>query len=283
MKYALCNEMFGDLPFGEVCATSRELGYTGIEIAPFTLHAGEPFDVGDVSVEVRQTCRQQAADAGLEVVGLHWLLAKTEGLYLTSPEASVRAATSKYLVALAQLCADLGGKVMVLGSPQQRNLLPGVAYDEAEQYAAEVLRDAMPACADLGATIALEPLGPAEGDFLLNADSAVRLARLVDSPHCKLHLDVKAMASEKYPIDTIILNHRDWLVHFHANDPNLLGPGMGEVQYGPIFDALRDIEYQGWVSVEVFKYEPSPEEIAKQSIEYMQEVWAAVLNSADEV
>ena len=270
MKYALCNEMFGTQPFPEAFATMQSLGYTGVEIAPFTLIPGaETVDARDVTPERRQEVRAQATDAGLEVVGLHWLLAKTQGFYLTSPDKAVRKATAEYLKALAQLCGDLGGGVLVLGSPQQRNLLPGVGYSEAEQYAAEVLRAAMGACADHNVTIALEPLGPAEGDFMLTAESAIDLAKLVDSPHCKLHLDVKAMASEKYPIDVIILDCRDWVVHFHANDPNLLGPGMGEIEYGPIFAALRQIDYAGWVSVEVFKYEPSPEQIARQSIEYM--------------
>ena len=269
MKYALCNEMFGDLPFDQVCATTNRLGYTGIEIAPFTLAEGDTVDAREVPPAKRQEIKQQAADAGLEVVGLHWLLAKTAGFYLTSPDAAVRETTAEYFKGLAQLCHDVGGTIMVLGSPQQRNLLPGVSYQDAEQFAAEVLRAAMPACQDNGVTIALEPLGPAEGDFMNTAASAVQLAKLVDSPHCQLHLDVKAMASEPDPIDQVIRDNRDWVVHFHANDPNLLGPGMGNVEFAPIFAALNEIDYAGWVSVEVFKYEPSPEEIARQSIEYM--------------
>jgi len=274
MKFALCNEMYVGWPFAKVFASAREIGYTGIEIAPFTLLPGgeEPkaiVDVNDVTNAQRATVRQQAADAGLEMVGLHWLLAKTEGFYLTSPDKSVRATTAEYFRALAQLCHDLGGTIMVLGSPLQRNLLPGVTYAQAEQYAAEVLRAAMPACADCGVTIALEPLGPAEGDFLPTADAAVQLAKRVDSPHCRLHLDVKAMSSEPAPIPEILRKHRAWLEHFHANDPNLLGPGMGDMDFEPIFAALREIDYQGWVSLEVFKYEPSPEAIARQSMETM--------------
>ena len=111
-----------------------------------------------------------AEDAGLEVVGLHWLLAKTEGFYLTSPDPTVRRRTAEYLQMLAEVCADLGGKIMVLGSPKQRNLLPGVSYDDAEAYAVEVLHAAMPACTQFGVTIGLEPLGPAEGDFMLTAE-----------------------------------------------------------------------------------------------------------------
>lgn len=273
MKFAICNETFGSQPFADAFSTASRLGYSGIEIAPFTLQPdGAAIDVRDVSADRRRTVRRQAADAGLEVVGLHWLLAKTTGFYLTSPESVVRSRTAEYLKSLAQLCGDLGGKLMVLGSPLQRNLLPGVSYADAEQYAAEVLRAAMPACADNGVTIALEPLGPAEGDFLLTAESAIRLAWLIDSANCKLHLDVKAMSSEAKSIPDIIRDSREWMVHCHANDPNKLGPGMGEVDFTPIFAALKEIGYNRWVSVEVFIYEPSPEEIARRSIEYMRRV-----------
>jgi sugar phosphate isomerase/epimerase len=281
MKYAYCNEMFGEQPFDQAAAAMRALGYTGVEIAPFTLlPPTDKFDVREVPPDKRAEIKQQAADAGLEVVGLHWLLAKTSGFYLTSPQPAVRKATAEYLKALVQLCSELGGKLMVLGSPQQRNLLPGVGYEDAEQYAAEVLRAVMPACADHVVTIALEPLGPAEGNFMLTAKSAIHLAELVDSPHCKLHLDVKAMSSEANPIDIIIRDSREWMVHFHANDPNLLGPGMGDVEYGPILTALSEINYQGWISLEVFKYEPSPYEIGQQSLEYLRKIEAAIASGA---
>lgn len=277
MKYAFCNEMFGEEPFAEVWPQVAALGYTGVEIAPFTLwREDEHFDARAVPKFMRQHVAQVAKDSGLEVVGLHWLLAKTAGFYLTSPDAAVRSATAEYLKALAQLCADLGGSIMVLGSPQQRNLLPGVGYNDAEEYAAEILRAAMPTCESLGVTVALEPLGPAEGNFMLTAESGIRLAQLVDSPRCKLHLDVKAMSSEKHSIPVVIESSREWFVHFHANDPNLLGPGMGDVEFGEIFQTLHDLKYDGWVSVEVFKYEPSPMEIARASIEYMQQIEAAV-------
>jgi sugar phosphate isomerase/epimerase len=270
MKFAFCNEMFVDWPFEKAFGVARELGYTGVEIAPFTLLPGggsaEAIDVRDLTPERRAVVRRQAEDADLEVVGLHWLLAKTEGFYLTSPDAAVRERTAEYFRALVQLCADLGGTIMVLGSPQQRNLLPGVSYDDAENYAAEVLRAVMPTCEEHGITFALEPLGPAEGDFLLTAAAAIRLAKLVASPRCRLHLDVKAMSAESTPIPDIIRAQKDLLAHFHANDPNLLGPGMGDMDFGPIFAALKETDYQGWVSVEVFKYELGPENILRESM-----------------
>jgi len=266
MRFAICNETFQDWPFDKAFHFARELGYTGIEIAPFTMGP----DAYEISDSQRATVRGQAADAGLDVIGLHWLLAKTQGYYLTTPDNAVRSATAQYLGELARLCRDLGGHLMVLGSPQQRNLLPGVTPDQAMQLAADCIRQAMPTLVDCGVTLAVEPLGPAEGDFLRTAELGVELCRLVDSPNCRLHLDVKAMSTESIPIPELIRQNARWLAHFHANDPNRRGPGMGEVDFVPIFQALRDIQYPGWVSVEVFDYTPGVETLARESMQYMQ-------------
>ena len=235
MKFAICNETFGTRSFADTFSTIRKLGYTGVEIAPFTLAPyNEPFDLTHVSAQKIVDVRTLAEDAGLEIVGLHWVLAKTEGYHLTSPDPTVRRRTGEYLKTFVEVCADLGGKVLVFGSPKQRSLLPGVSYEDAEAYAVEVLHSAVAACKQFGVTIGLEPLGPSETDFMLTAKSAIRLAEMVESPYCKLHLDVKAMCSEetnRFPISSA--TRRDWLVHFHANDPNMLGPGMGDVDLPP--------------------------------------------------
>ncbi len=270
MKFAICNETFVDWPFEKAFALAREVGYTGIEIAPFTMAT----DVRTISAAQRDEVRRQAEAAELEVIGLHWLLAKTEGFYLTTPDDTVRQATAGYIGDLARLCRDLGGRVMVLGSPKQRNLLPGVSHERAMELAADCLRQAVPVLEECNVTIAVEPLGPMDGDFLTTADQGVQLLEMIGSPHCRLHLDVKAMDSEPTPIPQIIERHANVMEHFHANDPNLKGPGMGEMDFLPIFQSLAKVDYRGWVSVEVFDYSPGPETIARESIEYMRDCLA---------
>lgn len=265
MKFAICNETFSDWPFDKAFGFARECGYTGIEIAPFTLHT----DARQITPQRRREVRRQADDAGLDIVGLHWLLAKTEGLYLTTPDTDVRQATTRYLEELARLCRDLGGTIMVFGSPLQRNLLSGVGHEDGMKYAAEVFQAAMPVLEDLNVTLAVEALGPAEGDFLLTAADGIRLIEMVGSPNCRLHLDCKAMSTEDRPISEIIRGSAPWLAHFHANDPNRQGPGMGDLEFPPILEALGEIDYRGWVSVEVFDYSPGPERLARESIDYL--------------
>lgn len=265
MKFAFCNEMFEDRPLRECLTCAKSMGYTGVEFAPFTLASRADL----ITAAQRRDIRKLVDDLGLETVGLHWLFAKTEGLYLTSPDAATRQRTAEYLGTLAHLCADLGGSVLVLGSPRQRNLLPGVSHDQAMDYAAGVIRLAEPVLRERRVVLAVEPLGPGEGDFLNTAASGLTLARLVDSPQVRLHLDVKAMSTETKPVPDIIRECADWMVHFHANDPNLLGPGMGEVDFQPIFAALKDIRYTGWVSVEVFDYRLGAERILRESMECM--------------
>ncbi len=272
MKFAICNETFVDWPFDRACAFARGCGYTGLEIAPFTLGAR----ADQIAAKTRSELVSTAEKEGLHIIGLHWLLAKTEGFYLTTPDSSIRKKTSEYLAELARLCRDLGGKIMVLGSPKQRNLLPGVSHAEGMKWAADTLQQVVPVLEDAGVTVALEPLGPEEGDFLNTADRAVELMRMIGSPRYRLHLDVKAMSTESVPVCDIIRKHASSMAHFHANDPNRRGPGMGEVDFIPILRTLREIQYDGWVSVEVFDYEPGPERLARESIENLQKSLSAI-------
>jgi sugar phosphate isomerase/epimerase len=267
MRYAICNETFGDWDHSRVCAAAAKYGYTGLEVAPFTL---APL-ITDVSTDRRRTLRMQAADAGVPIIGLHWLLARTDGLMVTSPDPSVRERTAIYLGELARGCRDLGGDLMVFGSPQQRRVPPGHTRQQAADFAVETFRQAAPAITDQGVRVCLEPLAPAEADFLTTCAEAVELLDRIDYPNFVLHLDVKAMSSESEPVPDLIRKHIGLTGHFHANDPNRRGPGFGDTDFRPIFRALRDNGYTGWVSVEVFDYSPDPATIARESIRYMRE------------
>jgi sugar phosphate isomerase/epimerase len=267
MKYAICNETFDGWDHARVCNRVAELGYTGLEVAPFTLAAR----ITDVTAARRAELRRQAETAGVQIIGLHWLLAKTQGFHLTAPDAAIRKATGEYLADLARAAADLGGNLLVLGSPLQRNLAEGITRERGNELAADTISHCLKTLDDTKVYLLLEPLGPGDTNFMTTAAEGVALAKQINHPFVKLHLDVKAMSSESIPVPEIIRQNAEWMRHFHANDPNLRGPGFGKMDFKPIFRALKEIKYNGWVSVEVFDYTPDPDTIARESIRYMKE------------
>lgn len=275
MRYAICNETFEGWDHSRICRTAAGLGYGGLEIAPFTLAPR----ITDVTADQRRTLRQQAEDFDLKIIGLHWLLAKTEGFQLTSADAGVRQRTAEYLVALAECCRDLGGELMVFGSPAQRRLPAGATKAQATEFAVDTFRRAAPGIASTGVRVCLEPLSPPEADFINTCAEACAILDPLNHPSFCLHLDVKAMATEDAPAPALIRQYAGRMGHFHANDPNKRGPGFGNTDFVPIFKALKDSRYSGWVSVEVFDYSPDPETIARESIRYMRECEAKTAES----
>jgi sugar phosphate isomerase/epimerase len=267
--YAICNETFEGWDHAKVCQTVAQLGYQGLEVAPFTLAP----HISEVSAEQRRTIRRQAEDFGLKILGLHWLLAKTEGFHLNSSDSAVRKRTASYLGELAVCCRDLGGELMVFGSPAQRRVPAGASRDQARSWAAETFRLAAPAFADCGVRLCLEPLSHSETDFINTLEEARDLLKLIDHPSFALHLDVKAMSTETLPTPDLVSDFGREAGHFHANDANRRGPGFGSTDFRPIFRALRNSGYKGWISVEVFDYSPDPVTIARVSMDYMQACW----------
>ncbi len=265
-RFAICNETYGDWPLEQALADIANAGYEGVEIAPFTL-ADDPRLLDENQA---RAIGDQIRSHGLTVVGLHWLLASPEGMHWTSPSIEVRATTTEFVKHLVKLCAAMGGNMMVWGSPQQRSYDASEPYAEVMDRAVEVISEVCDCAGRAGVTIAVEPLGPLETNFLTTAAETVELIERVNHPACRLHLDVKAMASERTPIEQVIHENAKYTAHFHANDPNLRGPGQGEVNFSSVAQALTETGYDQWVSVEVFDYTPDAPTIARESMAALQ-------------
>jgi sugar phosphate isomerase/epimerase len=269
MKFGICNEIFQGWEPSRIFKYARNTGFDCVEIAPFTI---APY-VTEIPPSRRREIRRMAEDVGIEISGIHWVLVQTEGLHLTHPDQGVRDQTSRYFEALVDFCADLGGTRVIVGSPKQRGLLPGVDYETAWRHAAEVFRPAVTLAEVRGVVICFEPLGPNETDFVNTVAEGVRFARQFESESMSVIIDVKAMSTEGRPIPAIIEENAGRFAYFHANDPNLKGPGFGDMDFVPIAAALKATGYDGVVSVEVFKFEEGPETIAERSIHYLKKVF----------
>lgn len=249
---------------------ARSIGYDGVEVAPFTISD----DVRDISIDERRRIAEHARSLGLDVVGLHWLLVKPEGLYINHPDEGIRSRTAEYMRELTRFCGDIGGKVMVIGSPKQRNVVESISREKAWALAKEVFDKALEVAEERGVTLCIEPLSTQETNFINTAEEAMQMAREMDSPSFKIILDVKAMSSEGRDLPGIIRSAKGMVGHVHANDANRRGPGFGDTDFAPIARALREIGYDGYVSVEVFDFSPDPKTIASRSLEYLRRSFA---------
>jgi sugar phosphate isomerase/epimerase len=269
--FALCSEVYKS-PIEETIRRVAELGFAGIEIAPF--HVAPSAE--EVSTARRAEIRRAAEAAGVQIIGLHWLLVSpTLELHLTTPDGALRERTLGYLESLARFCADLGGRFLVFGSPKQRSVAPGDDPRRAFERAAEGLRRVARTCAQCGVRFLLEPLHPKETNFLNTVEEALALQDAVGSPAVGTILDCKAMSGMPEGILGTIRRHGRNAGHFHTNDPSGKGPGMGNLDFAPVLRELEASGYRGWVSSEPFDYAPDSDTVARTALETLRRASAA--------
>jgi D-psicose/D-tagatose/L-ribulose 3-epimerase len=267
MRVSLCNEVIRELPFERQCEFARQAGYDGLEIAPFTL-SDEPHRL---SAAKRTEVRRAAANAGIEISGLHYLLLAPEGLSITSADAAGRQRTVEVMRALCDLSADLGGKVLIHGSPGQRTIEAG-REAEGRKYGADCFAAVADAAVKAGVTYCIEPLARTETAFVNTVAEAVEIVGAVGSPALRTMIDCSAAArAETETLSDLI---RQWLptgmiAHIHFNDPNRRGPGEGELKFAPILRALKAAGYAGNAAVEPFVYQPDGPTCAARAIGYI--------------
>jgi D-psicose/D-tagatose/L-ribulose 3-epimerase len=268
MRIALCNEVLGDMPLERQCEYAAALGYDGLEIAPFTL-SNSPEKISTVDAA---KIRSIVEASGLVVTGLHWLLVKPDGLSLTDPDAAVRARTLEVMMHLIGLCAELGGAVLVHGSPKQRQIAPGETHGVALARLQDALAQVALAAARVGVVYCIEPLSPQETALVNTIAEAAELVRSIDHPNLRTMIDCSAAGlTETDSIPSLI---ERWLptgliAHVQVNDPNRRGPGQGDMKFAPILAALKHQNYAGTIAVEPFDYSPDGPGVAAFSAGYL--------------
>ena len=271
MKLSLCNEVLREFEFARQCAYAAALGYAGLEVAPFTL--GD--DAYRMPAARRAELRRAAAEAGLAVSGLHWLLVAPPGLSITSADRVVRERTIDVMRHLIELCAELGGNYLVHGSPAQRRIAserdPKDAAARGEAAWAAIAGDAQKA----GVAYCIEPLAAPDADFVNTLEEAAAIVRRVANPALRTMIDTSAVGvMEKEPVADVV---RRWMptglvAHVQFNDRNRRGPGEGEDRFAPVVRALRETGYTGWIAMEPFQYKPDGPASAARAIGYVQGV-----------
>ncbi len=269
-KLAVCNETFQGAEFAEGCRLAVETGYTGLEIAPWTLSE----DPASLSADRRRECRAAMAQAGVAYVGLHSLLTAPLGeLHVTTPDDAVREKSWDYFRQLIDLCADLGDNgLMILGSGKQRRAVGGSSMEDAVKRLRDGLASVADHAGDRGVTILPETLAPHLCDVLTSMDQTRAMVDEIQHPAIQTMFDTHNAVAEITPHDELIRQHADLIKHVHINEMDGRHPGTGDYDFSVPLRALKEVGYDGWLSLEVFKFEPSGEEVARVSAQYLRQL-----------
>lgn len=267
MRIALCNEVLQPMPLARQCEYAAKLGYDGIELAPYTV-SDEPHKIGSAQ---RAEIRKAAADAGISIMGLHFLLVVPKGLSITTPDDKVRAWTVDVMRALIELSGDLGARYMVHGS--QRVVEPGETREIAMARAQDCFAAIASTAEACKQTYCIEPLAAhitpvintiAEAAKMVEEIGSLALRTMLDCNHAsKMEGESLAQVIERWVATGMI-------GHVQINDGNRRGPGQGEIEFSPIFAALATSGYLGDMSVEPMEYVPDGPGSAARSIGYVQ-------------
>jgi D-psicose/D-tagatose/L-ribulose 3-epimerase len=266
-RHSICNEAFEKWPFDDACRAIRKAGYTGIEIAPFTL-AERP---RDVTAAQRAEYRDVIGSEGLSFVGLHWLMVSPKGLHVTGPDASLRRESWEHIRDLIDLCADLGPDgVMVFGSPKQRGTSGGLTREQATRNYVDGLAGVAPHAASRGVKVLVEALPKEQCDVVQTLEEAAAIVREIGSPAVQTMFDVHNAIDEAEPHAALVDRYFGVIRHVHVNELDGRHCGTGSYDFKPVFEMLRRRNYQGWISLEAFDFTPGAETLANESLRYLE-------------
>ena len=217
----------------------KEIGYDGVELPIFDLDEADWRRWG-----------QQLDHLGLERTANTVIAPQHNPL---SPDASVRERAYRHMQSVIDCCVVAGAPL--LSGPHQVALgvFSGSGPTEDEwSRSVEHLQRVSEYAAQAGVTLAEEVVNRFELYHVNTLDEGIRLVDAVDHPNCRLHLDTfHAHIEEKSPADAIRrADGRIAHVHISENDRGV--PGTGSVAWDATFDALHDIGYGGWLTIEAF-------------------------------
>jgi D-psicose/D-tagatose/L-ribulose 3-epimerase len=275
LRLALCNEVLRHLPFEAQCRLAAGLGCSGLELAPFTL-ADDPATLTDADA---QRLRRVAADHGLAISSLHWLLVVPEVLSISTPDAALHARTVALLQQMIAFAAACGAGVLVHGSPAQRSPALGQTVADALARSEAAWATLAPAAQQHGVVYCIEPLSPTETPVLNTVAEAAAVVDRIASPNVRTMFDLSsASQSEHEPPADVLARFlaSGHVAHVQLNDRNRRGPGQGNTPVAPVLRALRAADYTGWVALEPFDYQPDPVACAAASAAYVRGAWEAI-------
>jgi D-psicose/D-tagatose/L-ribulose 3-epimerase len=267
MKYAICNELFGKMDFKSGCQLISKHGYTGIEIAPFTIFSNQ-YELDNLNFLKINQIKSVLKKNNLQFVGFHWLFSGFSGFHLFSSDSKVREKTYNHLKKLINLVGELGGGVLILGSPEERKIL-NMSVEKAERILVERLKELSSHLKNNGAMILLEALPRKYTNIINTLEQAKNMIGKINSEQVKGMFDFHNCTDEKQTWAELIDQYFTMIKHVHLNEIDGSYPGLGTSDFLPAFRVMEKRKYKHWISMEVFEKPKDAEYVICQVRNYL--------------
>jgi len=248
--------------FEEKLAMARRLGYAGVELM---VRDASELNPSGIKAALRRHELEVPQIATGELFG-------TDGLALVHPDGAVCRAAEQRLHDIVQLASLLGNRTMInIGRVRGRlDWFPPNARATARTRIVDAVQALCDYAAPYGVRITLEPCNRYELDFVNTTREGLEVASQVAKPNFGLMLDLFHMNIEDASIEGALREARQILWHLHIADSNRLPPGLGHLDFASIIATLREIDYEGYLSVEA-RALPDPHTAAGLAAEYMRQ------------
>jgi D-psicose/D-tagatose/L-ribulose 3-epimerase len=256
----------------------KAAGFDGVEIP---MYKGRDFAVADA--------KRGLKDSGLEVTICSILV---DGLSMISDDASIRAKAVEQVKENIATTAECGGKLIAGPLYSPVGYLAGRRRTEDEwKRAVDCWQQLGPVLTAYGVTAAIEPLNRFETFFLNTAQDAARFCDEVNHPNVGILFDTFHANIEEKDIAQGYRTVARHLKHVHTCENDRGTPGSGHVEWRPVFEAIRDIGYDGWLTIESFgsnlpeiaaaaaiwrDLAATPEDVAFDGVKFIRQLWAEV-------
>lgn len=267
-RYAVCNELFGQMDLARSFAVIRQCGFGGVELAPHTVF-------GDYTGQMQPgiaTIRNALAGEGLAFAGLHWLLVGPEGLHVTSPDDSVWRRSWDHVARLIDLAGELGGGVMVFGSPAQRASGGLSTPTQALARFTDGLLSVADRATEANSRILLEALPSQHTDIINTLEEVRGVLEAMSHPALESVFDFHNVEDEQLEWPDLIRQYSSIFTHVHLNEPDGSAPSPESDNlpaYWAAFDALGEAGYDRWVSLEIFTVPEEPAAVLRGVREFL--------------
>ncbi|MBE3040399.1 MAG: sugar phosphate isomerase/epimerase [Chloroflexi bacterium] len=248
-RISACSANYGHEDLFRVVDRLATHGFHGIEIT--VMYHIVP---SETPLQRRNEIRRYVSSAGLEISALHFIF--PGGMSMAAEDSGERQRVADHMVAVMELASDLHTPMVVIGGGGPRSIPEGMDHAVGLGRVLGVYEDMARRSEKLGVMAGFEALNRYETSMGHRLEECIGYVEIIGSSNMKIVGDTFHMNIEEASLPDAIEKAGSRLAHLHFPDSHRLAPGGGHIDFPPILDALRRIDYSGYLSFEFFWISP---------------------------